>query len=305
MENNSTFFYTTAQVTEMVELSDQNVRKYVRLLEDRNYEVAKDEHNRRLFSGEDVAVLRELIKLAKQPGYTLETAADQLASNATGGQVVNANSRVPSVETSNEFTQLLTSVVDKMQEMQNDQNELKEKMDLLLSKLDETSMALENSAHIQNVGDNDEKSEDGLSAEEAADADAELKDENSVGSVELESEAEVSGVASETESRKEKDSVENSDADTLEDKDLTEEVDQSTEEEVKTEKVEQPEEEIKTEEAYTQDETSAQKFEAEKRENETRIDMSEYQKTTSEDSSEQEAQQKSVWGRFVDFISGK
>lgn len=78
-ELNQAVYYTTAQVTELVDLSDQNVRKYVRLLEDRKYEVAKDEHNRRLFSANDVLILRELIKKAKKPGYTLESAADETA----------------------------------------------------------------------------------------------------------------------------------------------------------------------------------------------------------------------------------
>ncbi|HIW37526.1 MAG TPA: hypothetical protein H9885_00720 [Candidatus Jeotgalicoccus stercoravium] len=75
-QSQNVIYYTTAQVTELVELSDQNVRKYVRMLEDRDYEVAKDEHNRRLFSKKDVKVLQEMIKIAKSPGNTLESAAD-------------------------------------------------------------------------------------------------------------------------------------------------------------------------------------------------------------------------------------
>src|SRR5699024_10801635 len=77
-ETNHAVYYTTAQVKDMVEHSDQNVRKHERMLEDGQYEVAKDEHNRRLFSQEDITVPKEFIKLAKQPGYTLETAADEI-----------------------------------------------------------------------------------------------------------------------------------------------------------------------------------------------------------------------------------
>lgn len=266
MENNSTLFYTTAQVTEMVELSDQNVRKYVRLLEDRGYEVAKDEHNRRLFSGEDISVLRELIKLSKQPGYTLETAADQLASNANGGTVPTV--RMTAVDSSNEFTQLLTSVVDKMQEMQNDQNELKEKMEQLLSKLDETSMALENSAHIEDVNES-EKSADEESDKLEVDEDSE-------------SDVEVTEAAK-------------SDEETLEaDKSDEETLDEAVKEETVIEDKEQHV-------------PSVEKFEAEKRENESSIDMSTYQEKTPVETTEavEEIEEKGAFSKFLDFLRGK
>ena len=278
MENNSTIFYTTAQVTEMVELSDQNVRKYVRLLEDRNYEVTKDEHNRRLFSGEDIAVLRELIKLAKQPGYTLETAADHLASKATGN-VVQSNSRVPVVESNNEFTQLLTSVVDKMQEMQNDHQELREKMDLLLNKLDETSVALENSNQRRESDDSE--------------VDAETD----------QSEASQEERVEEKSSDEETPNVEESD----------------TEKSVETDDDSVEETEEKTEEAYADEETqTVEKFESHKRENESSIDMSTYENKTPESSTyngedpvepaeetPEQVEEKGAFGKFLDFLRGK
>lgn len=272
MENNSTIFYTTAQVTEMVELSDQNVRKYVRLLEDRNYEVTKDEHNRRLFSGEDIAVLRELIKLAKQPGYTLETAADHIASKASGN-VVQSNSRVPVVETNNEVTQLLTSVVDKMQEMQNDHQELREKMDQLLSKLDETSVALENSNQLREM--NDSK------------VDAEVEE----GEFSHEEESE------EKTSNEEETGAEES-ADTDEDK--TEE----TEEKEETE-------ESQLEDPTGEDAQTVEKFEAHKRENERSIDMSSYENEKPESLSDngeatsEQVEEKGAFAKFLDFLRGK
>lgn len=272
MENNSTLFYTTAQVTEMVELSDQNVRKYVRLLEDRGYEVAKDEHNRRLFSGEDISVLRELIKLSKQPGYTLETAADQLASNANGGTVPTV--RMTAVDSSNEFTQLLTSVVDKMQEMQNDQNELKEKMEQLLSKLDETSMALENSAHIEDVNESEKNTDEESDKLEASE--------------DSESDVEVTEAA-----KSEEESVEaaKSDEETL---DEAHEVDEAVTEETVTEDKEQHV-------------PSVEKFEAEKRENESSIDMSTYQEKTPVETTEavEEIEEKGAFSKFLDFLRGK
>ena len=75
-------YYSTAQVTDMVELSDQNVRKYFRMLEERGYEVTRDEYQRRLFSQNDVLILQEMIKISKEPGYTLELAADEVLKQA-------------------------------------------------------------------------------------------------------------------------------------------------------------------------------------------------------------------------------
>lgn len=283
METNSTIFYTTAQVTEMVELSDQNVRKYVRLLEDRNYEVAKDEHNRRLFSGDDVAILQELIILAKQPGYTLETAADQLA-NSEANNVVNAQPRTPAVTSSNEFAELLTSVVRRMDDMRHEQKELKEKMDLLISKLEQTSSTFEKSmiTHEEKKEDNEtvvkatetvseetkEDSADVPAKEEAADAVREVKTEETVEEPAKESKEETVEVNA-TESN--------------------------------TEDVKKPEEQT--------DENSdeSQMFEADKRQNEKRIDMTTYETKSPEQNSQEEApkEEKGAFGRFLDFLKGK
>ncbi|MFC3900012.1 MerR family transcriptional regulator [Aliicoccus persicus] len=271
MENNSTIFFTTAQVTEMVELSDQNVRKYVRLLEDRNYEVTKDEHNRRLFSGEDIAVLRELIKLAKQPGYTLETAADHIASKATG-DVVQSNSRVPVVETNNEVTQLLTSVVDKMQEMQNDHQELREKMDQLLSKLDETSVALENNNQLRETND----SKVGAEVEEEVSQEEESEEETS--------------------NEEEKDAEEPVDTDEVK-TDETEEKEDT--------------EESQSEDPTGEEAQTVEKFEAHKRENERSVDMSSYENEKPESSSDnggatsEQVEEKGAFSKFLDFLRGK
>src|SRR5699024_860527 len=82
MATNTPIYYSTAQVTDMVELSDQNVRKYFRMLEERGYEVTRDEYQRRLFSKADVHVLQEMIKVSKEPGFTLELAADEVIEKA-------------------------------------------------------------------------------------------------------------------------------------------------------------------------------------------------------------------------------
>lgn len=278
METNSTIFYTTAQVTEMVELSDQNVRKYVRLLEDRNYEVAKDEHNRRLFSGDDIAILKELIVLAKQPGYTLETAADQLVNNEPSN-VVNAQTRVPSVATTNEFTELLSSVVERMDDMRHEQNELKEKMDLLISKLEQTSSTFERSMITH-----DEKKEEN---DTAATADETVSDDTEAPSVETSEDdqtAEAADVAAKVAVEDNKEDVK------------TEESSETLSEDVT----------VNEEEAVESSE-AAQMFEAEKRQNEKRIDMTTYESASAEENREEEApkEEKGAFGRFLDFLKGK
>lgn len=134
-ETNHTVYYTTAQVKDMVELSDQNVRKYVRLLEDRKYEVAKDEHNRRLFSQGDIAVLKEFIKLAKQPGYTLETAADEIIEKVP--HIVSEKSgNTPANVTNNDIDRMLGAVMEKLEVMQQENRELKHNVHNLVERLE-------------------------------------------------------------------------------------------------------------------------------------------------------------------------
>lgn len=134
-ETNHAVYYTTAQVKDMVELSDQNVRKYVRLLEDRKYEVAKDEHNRRLFSQEDIAVLKEFIKLAKQPGYTLETAADEIIEKVPH-IVSEKGENTPVNVTNNDINRMLSAVMEKLETMQHENRELKHNVSHLVERLE-------------------------------------------------------------------------------------------------------------------------------------------------------------------------
>lgn len=134
-ETNHAVYYTTAQVKDVVELSDQNVRKYVRLLEDRKYEVAKDEHNRRLFSQEDIAVLKEFIKLAKQSGYTMETAADEIIEKVPH-IVSEKEESTPASATNNDINRMLGAVMEKLDMMQHENRELKHNVNHLVERLE-------------------------------------------------------------------------------------------------------------------------------------------------------------------------
>lgn len=134
-ELNQSVYYTTAQVTELVELSDQNVRKYVRLLEDRKYEVAKDEHNRRLFSANDVLVLRELIKKAKKPGYTLESAADEIMEEID--EIISgASHKMMPANDNNEIREMFSHVISRLDEIQEENRDLKDNIRNLVERLE-------------------------------------------------------------------------------------------------------------------------------------------------------------------------
>ncbi|MEK4554176.1 hypothetical protein [Jeotgalicoccus sp. FSL K6-3177] len=135
-QSQNVIYYTTAQVTDMVELSDQNVRKYVRLLEDRNYEVAKDEHNRRLFSKKDVSVLQEMIKIAKSPGNTLDSAADEIIENMDDFEETKSETQVSKMS-DNDVSRLLALVLEKLDEIQNENKELKSNISTLVHRLEE------------------------------------------------------------------------------------------------------------------------------------------------------------------------
>ena len=137
-QSQNVIYYTTAQVTEMVELSDQNVRKYVRLLEDRDYEVAKDEYNRRLFSKKDVSVLQEMIKIAKSPGNTLDSAADEIIENLNNfDEDVTENSNQVTNMSDHDISRLFSLVLEKLDEIQNENKELKTNINTLVHRLEE------------------------------------------------------------------------------------------------------------------------------------------------------------------------
>ncbi|MCK1975769.1 hypothetical protein LNK15_01695 [Jeotgalicoccus huakuii] len=141
-QSRNVIYYTTAQVTEMVELSDQNVRKYVRLLEDRNYEVAKDEYNRRLFSKKDVSILQEMIKIAKSPGNTLDSAADEIIENLNS---FDEDSSEETNEVSNmsnhDISRMFSLVLEKLDEIQNENKALKTNINTLVQRLEEYDRA--------------------------------------------------------------------------------------------------------------------------------------------------------------------
>src|SRR5699024_1931452 len=128
MATNTPIYYSTAQVTDMVELSDQNVRKYFRMLEERGYEVTRDEYQRRLFSKADVHVLQEMIKVSKEPGFTLELAADE---------VIEKNKEETNNNASNDdVLKALRLVVDKLEEMRQENIELHQNIKTLVTRLD-------------------------------------------------------------------------------------------------------------------------------------------------------------------------
>lgn len=135
-ELNQAVYYTTAQVTELVDLSDQNVRKYVRLLEDRKYEVAKDEHNRRLFSANDVLILRELITKAKKPGHTLESAADEIVNEI--GEIISASGHgVSTTSSDNDIKEMFSHVIERLDAIQDENKDLKDNIRNLVERLEQ------------------------------------------------------------------------------------------------------------------------------------------------------------------------
>jgi len=135
-ELNQAVYYTTAQVTELVDLSDQNVRKYVRLLEDRKYEVAKDEHNRRLFSANDVLILRELITKAKKPGHTLESAADEIVNEI--GEIISASGHgVSTTSSDNDIKEMFSHVIERLDAIQDENKDLKDNIRNLVERMEQ------------------------------------------------------------------------------------------------------------------------------------------------------------------------
>lgn len=137
MSQKNQIYYTTAQVTDMVELSDQNVRKYVRMLEERGYEVAKDEHQRRLFSQNDVQVLNEMIRISKTPGFTLELAADEVMN--TVEEIISQNEigETDPTSTNDDVLRALEQVLQKLEDMRQENIILRKNVSSLVTRLED------------------------------------------------------------------------------------------------------------------------------------------------------------------------
>lgn len=274
-QSQNVIYYTTAQVTDMVELSDQNVRKYVRLLEDRNYEVAKDEHNRRLFSKKDVSVLQEMIKIAKSPGNTLDSAADEIIENQYDFEETPSENQVSKMSDS-DVSRLLALVLEKLDEIQNENKELKSNISTLVHRLEEYDLkALEYSP--------DEKVESFLAEEtyqtepveeEIGETEEAITPETSVEEITVEAPAEESAIEETNEEIAEEapaeESVEEPAAETLENQDEALEAVEQKEENTGTIDLSTQEEKVEeavsvSSEELNNDETAKQQIEEPKK----------------------------------------
>lgn len=137
MSQKNQIYYTTAQVTDMVELSDQNVRKYVRMLEERGYEVAKDEHQRRLFSQNDVHILNEMIRVSKMPGFTLELAADEVMNTVDEIIAQNEVEEADYTSTNDDVLKALEKVLQKLEDMRQENIILRRNVNSLVTRLED------------------------------------------------------------------------------------------------------------------------------------------------------------------------
>src|SRR5699024_1282691 len=107
------------------------------MLEDRDYEVAKDEHNRRLFSKKDVKVLQEMIKIAECQGKKVESVADEIIKDKEC-YVDNINNEADHVKkvSDYEISILVALEHEKLDKIQKDNKEHKTNKNSLVHRLE-------------------------------------------------------------------------------------------------------------------------------------------------------------------------
>ena len=88
-EETQKLYYSITEVSEMFELNASTLRFW-----EKEFDVLKPTKNKkgnRLFTQKDIDLLRKIVELVKQKGYTIQGAKDQLKSNLSQKNIDNNN----------------------------------------------------------------------------------------------------------------------------------------------------------------------------------------------------------------------
>lgn len=91
-EETQKLYYSITEVSEMFELNASTLRFW-----EKEFDVLKPTKNKkgnRLFTQKDIDLLRKIVELVKQKGYTIQGAKDQLKSNSSQKNTGNNNEKV-------------------------------------------------------------------------------------------------------------------------------------------------------------------------------------------------------------------
>jgi DNA-binding transcriptional MerR regulator len=141
--------YTSKDISLSLDIGDSTLRKWCLSLEEHGYTFYRTDQNKRLFTEKDIIVLRHFMQLVKDKNMSMNNAAlivtsrfqKEVFSDKTDvEQLESEMNTVPSLRSDNPFVQEL---LDKMQTMEEQQNQLLEMNKELFKRLDEQQTYIE------------------------------------------------------------------------------------------------------------------------------------------------------------------
>lgn len=146
-------YFTPSQAASILELSAVNLKKYAMLLESNGYNIGRNERGHRVYNGHDLDVIKAMMVLNHTKNLNLDEAASTVTSSDTDISLILDNSNSKSNDTNNTVTTVTSNVIPIQNEevtlqilqeyhsffeqLQAENEEFKEQIKKLESKIDE------------------------------------------------------------------------------------------------------------------------------------------------------------------------
>jgi DNA-binding transcriptional MerR regulator len=140
--NKTHYQYSPKEMSDLLGVGDSTLRKYCIAIENHNYFFSRTDNQRRVFFDKDVVVLKAFRDLVKVQNMSMENASAIVASkykDETSEQTDSANN-VPDIRSEENH---IVKLVERMEQMENTQNQLIELNTQLLKRLDEQQKYIE------------------------------------------------------------------------------------------------------------------------------------------------------------------
>lgn len=152
-------YVSTRIVCERLKIQPSTLRKYASLLDEKTEKdlyFTRDESNNRLYTKEDIATLQLLIELKNKPGYTVETAVNEIIGfsyNSDTGAAIAAETE------KNDFSSALRLLIAQQNKYLDDYQVVLQKKDEQIDRLENLVESLVKN-NIDTISENDKISEE-------------------------------------------------------------------------------------------------------------------------------------------------
>jgi DNA-binding transcriptional MerR regulator len=141
--------YASKDIALSLDIGDSTLRKWCLALEEHEYSFYRTDQNKRMFTEKDIIVLKHFQQLVKEKNMSMNNAAlivtsrfkKEAFSDETG--VEQLQSEMNSVPAMRSDSHLIQELVDKMETMEERQNQLIDMNRALLARLDEQQQYIE------------------------------------------------------------------------------------------------------------------------------------------------------------------